>query len=109
MTSTTPAKAKKPADHKPKAEKQSEVLTTTVRGVEFSIPLELIDDFEFLGDIASIEDGDVTRLAAVGKRLLGDQYSKLLDLARDPATGRVSITAGGQIITEVLDGLNPSS
>ena len=108
-----PANAKKPADKKPKAEKVEEptTVTATVSGKEWVVPVEALDDFELLDDFNVLEaDGDISRLPAILKRLLGDeQWRDALNTIRDEKTGRVSIEAGADFVNSLMGEINPNS
>lgn len=97
-----PKNAKKPEDHKAKAEAKSEpfkiewtyssptaddpdATATTV----FEIDREAGNDFEILEWADEIEDNP-QRGVRIIRRLLGrDEYDRLKNLERDPETGRV--------------------
>lgn len=108
MTTTTKRAAapKKPQDHKPA--KSTGTLSVTVRGIALEVPEQVLDDFELVDDLTRMDDGDATRLPVVLRRLAGEQYRELLDTARD-GTGHVSIQAGGELVAEVLEALDPNS
>jgi len=104
-----PAGAKKPADRKPKAEDAPTVTTVAVRGIDVTVPADALDDFELLDDLHELENGNATRLPAVVRRLVGDQWQAVMDVARDPETGRVSIESGAEVVREIMEGLAPNS
>ena len=104
-----PAGAKKPADRKPKAEDAPTVTTVAVRGIDVTVPADALDDFELLDDLHELENGNATRLPAVLRRLVGDQWKAVMELARDPETGRVSIESGAEVVQEIMAGLAPNS
>ena len=105
-----PDNVKNPQDHKAKATPAPEVLTATVRGVEWSVPADALDDFELLDDLNALDQkGDATRLPAVLRRLLGDQWRDAMDVLRDEGTGRVSVEAGAEFVMELMGALNPNS
>ena len=103
MTTTTARK--KPADRQPKAD---EGLNLDVRGVKFTVPKDALNDFELVDDLGRLDEGDATRLPAVLRRLAGDKYRALVDTARDES-GHVTIEAGGDLVREVLEALDPNS
>lgn len=105
-----PKNAKKPEDRKPKAEKVEtpQERTITVRGTEFTIAADALDDFELLDDLHGLDNEDPTKLPSVLRRLLGDQFKTALDLARDKTTGRVSVEAGADVVREVMEALDPN-
>ena len=103
-----PKNAKKPQDHKQKAETPTPG-SITVRGVEFTVAPDALDDFELLDDINELEqNGNPARLPSILRRLLGDQYGQAMDLARDTDTGRVTVEAGAALVSDVLGALNPN-
>lgn len=111
MTTTTektavPATAKKPQDRKPK---DDGTMTVTVRGVELTVDREAFDDFELLDDLNALENGSPQRLPSVLRRLVGDQWGKVMDGLRDKDTGRVSAEAGAGFVGELMEALNPNS
>lgn len=109
-----------PQDRKPKAKKgkkkdalKAEALDGTViveaAGVEWTVPLKALDDFELLDDLDAIDSGKGQRLPRALRRLLGDeQYPRALDAVRDEK-GIVSVTAGAELFGEILQAINPSS
>lgn len=106
---TIPDGAKKPQDHKKKDE-PSDVRTVVVRGTELSIPSAALDDFELLDDLNEIDQNrNAVRMASVLRRLVGDQWRTVMDLARDEETGRVSIEGGAALVQEIMQALNPNS
>lgn len=104
-----PADAKQPTDRKAKVESLPDEYVTTVKGTEFSVPAAALDDFELLDDLnRSKKDG--TAIPSILRRFLGDdQYDAAMDLCRDPETGRVTIEAGATFLSELMEGVNPSS
>ena len=104
-----PATARKPQDRKPKAEDAPTVTTVAVRGIDVTVPADALDDFELLDDLHELENGNATRLPAVLRRLVGDQWRAVMDVARDPETGRVSIESGAEVVREIMAGLAPNS
>ena len=104
---SAPKNAKKPTDHKPKAETDGR-RTIAVRGVEVNLPADALDDFELLDDLGALEDGNGGRLPRVLRRLAGDSYGALLDTVRDD-DGRVSVESGGVLVQELLEALDPNS
>lgn len=108
--SKIPANAKKPEDHKSKAEDAvPEELTVTVRGLELKVMSDALDDFELLDDLNELEQNDNPgRLPSILRRLVGDQWKKVIEHLRGE-NGRVSVEDGSEFIGEVLEALNPSS
>ena len=108
---TVPAGAKKPTDRQAKAEDAPAELRCTVRGREWVVPTEALDDFELLDDFNALErHQNAARFPSILRRLLGDeQMREALDALRDETTGRVSIEAGADFVAELMQELNPSS
>ena len=107
-----PDNAKSPSDRKPKKDKDAEptTVTATVAGKEWTVPVEALDDFELLDDFNELETRqDITRLPSILKRLLGDQWREAMDAIRDEKSGRVSIEAGGEFVTDLMGQINPNS
>lgn len=118
--------AKQPEDHKPKTEKAKvDTVDITVeeggkkrtvpakrvalRGVVVTVPEDALDDFEVLDDIRAVQDDeDASRLPALLRRLVGDDYKRVMNALRG-ANGRVSLEVGSQFVMELFEALNPSS
>ncbi|MBD8218199.1 hypothetical protein IFU40_06075 [Microbacterium sp. CFBP 13617] len=83
---------------------------TTVNDIEVTVLEEALDDFELLDDIrAAGDNGDASRLPSLLRRLVGDDYKRILDELRDPVTHRVSAAKGSQFVWDVFGALNPNS
>lgn len=106
-----PAGVKKPTDHQTKAEDAPAELRCTLRGREWVIPADALDDFELLDDINALEQHqNAARFPSILRRLLGDdQMRDAMNALRDEKTGRVSIDAGSDFVTDLMLELNPSS
>ena len=110
VTLAIPEGAKAPQDRKPKAESKPETLTGHVRGRDWTVLTEALDDFELLDDLNALEQkGDATRLPAVLRRLLGEQWRDAMDAMRNTETGRVSVEAGSEFVMDLMGALNPNS
>ena len=97
---------RKPADHLPK---KDAARTVTVRGAQFDVPADALDDFELLDDLSELENGQAQRLPGVLKRLIGpDQFRKAMDLLRGES-GRVSTEDGAKFVSEILEAVAPNS
>ena len=119
-----PAGAKVPQDRKPKKEDVEDLIggdtIITVRGVDFTIPQEVRDDFELLDDLAQLDAReDATRLPSLLRRLLPDidqgedkpardQWKIAMDLLRGK-NGRVTIEDGATFVWDVMTELDPNS
>ncbi len=120
------AAPKKPQDHlpkveKPKVEKVQVILEegdkkrtvdgqrTTIRGITVTVLDESLDDFELLDDLRAVDvDHNASRLPALLRRLVGDDYRTVMDGLRDKTSGRVTIEAGSTFIRSVMEALNPN-
>lgn len=101
-----PKGAKKPQDHKPKAEDAGTGQVVEVRGLQVTISAEALDDFELLDDLAQVEQKNAVRMPSLLRRLVGhEQWRDVIDLARDESTGRVSVEAGAELIREIFEEL----
>lgn len=120
--------ANKPAtqDHKPKAEKAAdnpvsvEVTRSvngqdvdgyeiTYKGVTVFAPKEAFDDFEFLDDVGQLDKrNDATALPSLLRRLIGEDFRRVMNELRDPKTGRVSVKAGSEYVLKVIGAVNPN-
>lgn len=103
-----PDGAKVPEDHKPKAEDAPETVTVTVRGEEFTLSSDHFDDWELLDDIGRADDGDAGRAPMIMRKMLGDQYSKAIEVIRGE-DGRVRIEDGKNFLLELMQAANPNS
>lgn len=103
-----PEGAKTPEDHKPKAEEPPPTVSVKIKGREWSIPREALDDFELMDDLAQLDDdGNIVRAASCMRRLFGEtQRREIMDTLRDPETGRVSIEAGTGFLMDVFEAAN---
>lgn len=109
------AEPRKPQDRLPKkesvkADKTDAGWTVTYRGVTVDIDAEAFDDFELLDEIAAVEEGKGNRLPALLRRFVGeDQFRTVLDGLRDEKTGRVTVEAGAEFLSEVIQAVSPNS
>lgn len=121
---------KQPEDHKPKVDKPKvekvdvEVIEgegddqkkrlvparrVTVQGLSVTVTDEAVDDFEFLDDLRALNDtNDPSRMPSMLRRMVGDDYRRVMESLRDPKTGRVSIEAGSTFVLALIEALNPS-
>jgi hypothetical protein len=109
---TTAARATKaPKDHQAKAEPVKDYVVVTVRGEEWKVGKEVLDDFELLDDLNALDQrDDATRMPSVLRRFLGDeQWTKAMNLLRDKETGRVKIETGSEFVWDLVAALNPNS
>lgn len=99
-----------PQDHLPKKDKTGGDRTVTVRGQQWTIPADALNDFELLDDLSQVDvNGDVSRLPSLLRRLLGDQFRAAMNTCRDENTGRVTVESGADFTREVMEALNPNS
>ena len=105
---------KKPQDHlpkveKPKVEKVEGGKKVTLSGVTVLVPDEALDDFELLDDLRAVDvDKNASRLPALLRRLVGDDYTLIMDALRNKETGRVPIQSGTEFIRDLMGALNPN-
>lgn len=114
----------KPEDHKQKTVKPEVVTITlgegdaarevpgkrvTVDGVTVDVPDEALDDFETLDDIRAVQDQkDASRLPSLLRRIVGDDYRKVIEQLRDPVTGRVTVERGSQFVLGLFEAVAPN-
>jgi hypothetical protein len=68
-----------------------------------------LDDFELLEDLRAIDvDQNATRLPALLRRLVGDQFKLVMDALRNDA-GRVQIEPAQEWLRDLMEALNPNS
>ncbi|MBS5976825.1 MAG: hypothetical protein KIA99_04395 [Actinomyces urogenitalis] len=96
---------RKPQDHKTGADG-----TVTVHGVTISITSDDLDDFELIDYLSRVNDGDPLAVAPLLHRLIPDKavYRQVMDVLRDPETGRVPTEAAATFMTELLGEVVPS-
>lgn len=83
---------------------------TMVNDIEVTVLEEALDDFELLDDIrAAADNEDAARMPSLLRRMVGDDYKRILDELRDPVTRRVSAAKGSQFVWDVFTALNPNS
>ncbi|WP_040281434.1 hypothetical protein [Tessaracoccus massiliensis] len=106
-----------PADHqKPTAETEAvevDSYTVVVRDREWSVSSDALDDFELLEKLATLNDGGPSAVSAAPSALRGvlgaAQFGQLMEVLRDPDTGRVPVAAGVEFLQELFAELNPNS
>ncbi|RTE47730.1 hypothetical protein [Actinobaculum sp. 352] len=79
-----------------------------IHGMTLSIDANLFDDFELVADIADMEAGQTLKVVPIVRRIVGDHYQDMLDVLRDPATGRVPLDAVSQMIVEIMQEVAPN-
>ena len=125
---------KEPQDHLPKVEKPKvkdidggklvtfpDLVAKTRGGKpvlkdEKPVPLAVtvltvaLDDFELLDDLRAIDvDRNASRLPALLRRLVGDEFGSVMDALRDAETGRVQIEPASVWIRDLMGALDPNS
>lgn len=129
---------RKPQDHKPKQDEvdEEEFVSVTievptgevdddgkpisrtvparrgkVRGIEVTVPEEALDDFEVLDDIRAAQDEeDASRLPALLRRLVGDEYRRVIaELKKQSPTGRVTVQDGTEFVFDLIQRIAPNS
>jgi len=77
--------------------------------IDVDVPDEAQDDFEVLDDIRAVQDEqDASRLPALLRRLVGDQYRTVLKALRSP-NGRVTMETGSEFVMNLFGALHPNS
>lgn len=104
-----PDGAKKPQDKKPPKVAETEDFRVELHGREWVVSRDALDDFELLDDISELDKGNVTKMTSIAHRLLGDQWSDVMEVLRDKDTNRVSVEAGAEFVGDLLTALNPNS
>lgn len=113
-----PDGAKKPEDHRPKAEvtkatvkKVKDGREVTHQGITVTVEDDALDDFELMGELRLMQDSnDPSYMPGIMLRLLGREQTKAVtDALRNPDTGRVTATAGMEYLQAILEALNPNS
>ena len=118
--------AKKPQDHLPKVEKPTvekvqitlgegdaarevPAQRTVIKGITVTVADEALDDFELLDDLRAVDvDRNASRLPALLRRLVGDEYRDIIVSLRDESTGRVPIQSATEFIRGLMAALNPN-
>jgi len=108
-TPTKKAAPKQPTDRKPKAAATPTELKVDLRGLKVTVPVDALNDFELMDDLSQMDKGDPTAFPRVLHRLVGDQYDKVIELARDATTKRVTLGAGSELVYALLESLDPNS
>lgn len=80
----------------------------THRGFTVFVEKEAFNDFEFLEDLANIENRKAQVFPRLLRRLIGDDYQIVMDGLRDKDTGRVSIEAGITYANDIIEAVNPN-
>lgn len=123
---------KKPQDHKPKKPTVKDVeggkrvtfpelqaRTSDGKTVEkggnkvmlsVTVTTDALDDFELLDDLRAIDvDKNASRLPALLRRLVRDEYGSVMDALREPKSGRVRIEPAQVWLRDLMEALNPNS
>ncbi len=112
----------KPQDHKKKKPKTDPgSVRITVRGVDLTIPVSALDDYELMEDLVSAQSlsgstdpQDMGRAAQAGFRVLGRMLgdrdmARIKDAVRNPDTGRVPMSEMMAVLGEIFEAANPNS
>jgi hypothetical protein len=121
---TAPKTVKRPQDRKPKEEKpkvtEMKVMVgerevdgweVTLDGVTLHVPKEALDDFELLDELGRIQSGkqaSSANLPSILRRLVGVEYTKVLDALRDKESGRVPVEPAVRFTINIFKALNPN-
>ena len=116
--------ARKPQDHKPKAPKAEKIKITvpdgvdendepktrevdgfrvTVNDITVELEQDALNDWEFLEDVADLQNGDGAKSVSMSRRLFGDDYDAVKEHFRDARTGRVSSADFQEFVQAVLE------
>lgn len=112
-----------PTDHlppqeslKPRVVRTETGFSVSHRGVDVTIPVDALNDFEMLRDLGKMQDASTTdaekmaAVPAVFTRFFGDEQSAVvLNALRDPVTRRVRVEVASGFLFEVFRALNPES
>ena len=80
------------------------VTGATESGFVYELEEESLDDYELLENLCDIDNGDVTKLVTMARRLLGEeQLESLKDHVRNEK-GRVSMEKMGEEISQIIGG-----
>lgn len=79
-----------------------------VQGLTLDIDPAVFDDFELLEEMAAVADGDALRAVPLVRRVLGEDYRRVLDHLRT-GTGRVPATAVVGFLTDLMGAVSPNS
>ncbi|MFJ6429713.1 hypothetical protein [Microbacterium maritypicum] len=112
------AAPKKPQDHKPKSPKAEKIKISigedddarevegfriTVNEITVEVEKDALNDWEFLEDVADLQNGDGAKSVSMSRRLFGDQYNTVKENFRDEKTGRVSSADFQEFVQAVLE------
>lgn len=91
-------------------EGKTEVVDDKPRPLTVTVAFEALDDFELLDDLRAIDvDMNASRLPALLRRLVGDEYDDVMNALRNRETGRVQIAPAQVWIRRLMEALNPNS
>lgn len=112
------AAPKKPQDHKPKSAKAEKIklmvgegddarevegFRITLEGVTVELEQDALNDWEFLEDVADLQNGDGAKSVSLSRRLFGAAYSDIKENFRDERTGRVDSVKFQEFVQGVLE------
>lgn len=81
----------------------------TVRDIDLTIDLDVLDDFELLDMLASLEDGNALQAPRILRRVLGEEYADAKKALRDRETGRIKGDVAVEFIRDLFTALDPNS
>ena len=74
-----------------------------------TVEFDALDDFELLDDLRAIDvDRNASRMPALLRRLVGDDYQLVMDSLRDQESGRVRIEPAQVWLRALMEALNPN-
>lgn len=77
---------------------------TTESGFQYTLPPDVLDDYELLENLCDIDNGDVSKITGTARQLLGDaQIEALKDHVRKE-NGRVPASKMIEEITQIFKG-----
>lgn len=102
---------RKPKVVKPKVEEVDGAKLVTLHDVQWRIDDDAMNDFELMDELREVDRSqDASAFPSMLRRLLGqDQYRRVLDVLRNPETGRVPADKGIEFVQHVFEALNPNS
>lgn len=87
----------------------SELRSVEIQGISLTLDPNVFDDFELLDTFNEIQEGNALKTPEMLRKILGDQYSMVLDQLRDPVSGRVPASAVAPFMQELMEALAPKS
>ncbi len=100
---------------KPNAPRSAKGITVVIAKESFVIPVEALDDFEMMEDLALVETAEseavqvAAAISALRRMFTADDLVRLKKAMRDPGTGRVPATAMIEAVFEAIKAADPNS